>query len=517
MRIAFPGLLTVTALFFAAAPLAAAERPNVLVVMVDDLGWADLGCYGSEIATPNLDALAADGLQFTRFYNTGKCHSSRVCLLSGQWCHKADKTRSGSGMSRAVTFGDVLGEAGYHTSMSGKWHLRGEPTDRGFDRYFGHLSGATNFFVGDETFRLDGRPWAEFDKDFYTTVADTDYAIAFISEALDEGRPFLSYVAYNAPHYPLHVPEEDFRKYERVYEAGWDAVREARFAKQKRLGLVPVDAELPPRPDVVPAWETLASDERNWEARRMAAFAGMIDRLDREFGRLVDFLKSRDAWENTLLLFCSDNGGCPFERTKRADLEPWDPESYWTYDTAWATVSNTPLKYYKQNNHEGGVSSPLIAHWPAGLRRHGLYDEPAHLVDIMPTLMELGGAPYPDADEGRPIRGHDGVSFAAALRGEEWSRDAPIFFYFGSNAALIDGDRKVVSCRGGAWELYDLATDRSERNDLAGMRPDETASLVRRYEEIWGQPFKVDADPGVPTTHQKPRRSRMKIDPQPPS
>ena len=207
------------------------SRPNIVLIMADDLGFSDLGCYGSEIETPNLDQLASQGLRFNQFYNTAKCHSSRICLLTGLYMYQAGNQE----MSRGVTLAEALKPAGYHTMMVGKWHLDGQPTERGFDRYFGHLSGATNFFTGDETFRLNGKPFVVPKEGFYTTDAKTDYALDFLDEAKQEDKPFLLYVAYNAPHYPLHVKESDFRKYEGRYDVGWDRIRSQRFQKQQKL------------------------------------------------------------------------------------------------------------------------------------------------------------------------------------------------------------------------------------------------------------------------------------------
>lgn len=508
MRSALHVAFTIACLLLPCSVHAAEQRPNFVVIMADDLGYADLGCYGSEIETPNLDQLAYDGLRFTQFYNTAKCHSSRVCLLSGQWCHQADGPRkSGEGMSRAVTFADVLHDAGYFTAMTGKWHLKQNPVDRGFDRYFGHLSGATNFFTGDDTFRLDREPWDDFDEDFYTTDANTDWAIKFIEQGLSENKPFLTYIAYNAPHYPLHVREEEYRKYEHRYEAGWDIIHKERFDKQKQLGIVHKDANLPARPKAIPAWKSLNSEQKDWEARRMAAFAGMIDRVDQQIGRLVDFLKKKDAFENTVILFVADNGGCPFERTRGKQYEPWDARSYWTYDTSWAWVSNTPLKYYKQNEHEGGISSPAIVHWPAGLKAKGFCDQPAHLVDVLPTLMELGHGSYPEQQGGREIRALDGKSLVPLLNGNSWESDRELFFQFSSNRALRQGDWKLVNCTGGAWELYHIAEDRFEQNNVAEQHPDLVKKMVQRYEELWGVPVKVKDSPGIPTTHN-PRQKK---------
>ncbi|MGA0409384.1 MAG: sulfatase-like hydrolase/transferase, partial [Limisphaerales bacterium] len=318
------------------ATLAEAPRPNILLIMADDLGFSDLGCYGSEIATPRLDQLARSGLRFTQFYNTAKCHSSRVSLLTGLYCDQA----GGESLSRATTLAEVLGQAGYFTAMSGKWHLSGQPTDFGFNRYWGHLSGAVNFFNGDDSFRYNGEPWEVPShlngRPFYTTHAMTDFALNFLDEARQSEKPFFLYVAYNAPHYPLQAPEKDVLKYDGQYDQGWDALRKQRHQRQLTSGLLPARWKLSPRPDHVPAWNDVESSEKSWESDRMEVFAAMVDVLDQNIGRLVQKLKDQGVYDNTLILFCSDNGACPFERTRGRYLKPWDPDSYWTYDASWA-------------------------------------------------------------------------------------------------------------------------------------------------------------------------------------
>jgi arylsulfatase A-like enzyme len=458
-----------------------ATRPNIVLIMADDLGFSDLGCYGGEIETPTLDGLASEGVRFTQFYNTAKCHSSRVCLLTGLYCNQAGNTS----LSNGVTIAEALRESGYFTIMTGKWHLKGEPTQRGFDRYFGHLSGATNFFTGDNTFRLNSEPFNDFDEDFYTTDANTDYAIDFLDEAQETDKPFFLYVAYNAPHYPLQAPEEDVRKYMNscVYDQGWDVVRAARYERQLAMGLINPDWRLSPRPDNVEPWDELSDDDKAWESKRMSTFAGMVDRLDSNIDRIVDYLEDKDLFDNTLFLFCADNGACPFERTRGKDLEPWDPKSYWTYDNAWANVGNTPFRWYKQNQHEGGISSPLIVHWPNGLDRPAgsFVREPGHLIDIMATAIDVAGAEYPTEYDGRTITPLQGVSLLPLIEGDTREGHDWLYFQFTNNRALRRGDWKVVSARGGPWELYNIEDDRTEMNNLADERPELTAELIRLW------------------------------------
>ncbi len=502
-------LLTILACL---SPLSAAPRPNIVLIMADDLGFADLGCYGSEIETPNLDALAKDGLRFTQFYNTAKCHSSRVSLLTGLYCDQAGR----ESLSRGATLAEALAPAGYHTMMVGKWHLKQQPTDFGFQRYWGHLSGSTNYFTGDNTFRLDGKDWPVpetlHDKPFYTTDAITDFAIDFLNEhqktsgsqagtssppnnpitdTQKTASPFLLYVAFNAPHYPLQAPKEAIAKYKRRYDEGWDVLRAKRDAKQRATKLFPKEWALSPRPDHVPAWDTLSAEDKNWEARRMEAYAAMVDILDQNVGRLIDHLKQTGQWDNTLLLFCSDNGACPFERTRGKDKDPWDPKSYWTYDVGWAHLGNTPFRLYKQNQHEGGISSPLIVHTPASIATDKttfrpsptgtLTDQPAHLIDFMATFLDLSGAAYPKQVGDRQIDPLQGRSLLPILRGEQREPHETLYFHFATDRALRQGDWKLVAAKGGPWELYSVKNDRTELHDLAAREHQRLAAMKKEW------------------------------------
>ncbi|MGE3776667.1 MAG: sulfatase-like hydrolase/transferase, partial [Pirellulaceae bacterium] len=364
-----------------APSLSATPRPNILVVLTDDLGFSDLGCYGSEIETPHLDQLAARGVRFTQFYNTAKCHSSRVSLLTGRWCRQAGD----ESLRRAATIPEVLAPAGYFTAMTGKWHLSQQPTDFGFHRYFGHLSGACNYYRGDRSFRLNGQPWQVPSEGFYTTVANVDHAMNFLGEARTQRKPWFLYVAFNAPHAPLQPLEADYRKYLGRYDGGWDVMRKARLEKQQQLGLFGRNVEASPRPSHIPAWDTLPTETRAWEARRMAAYAALIDRVDQELGRLLADLAAQGELDNTLILFFSDNGACPYDRTSTGtDRDPFRPDVTWSDSTGWAWARNSPFRYYKQNQFEGGIATPAIAHWPAGLKlpAGSLVHSPAHLVDI---------------------------------------------------------------------------------------------------------------------------------------
>lgn len=492
-------------LLFCQLAVADTKRPNIVLIMADDLGFSDLGCYGSEIETPNLDRLANQGLRFNQFYNTAKCHSSRICLLTGLYMFQAGNNE----MNRGVTIAEVLKSAGYRTMMTGKWHLKNEPTDRGFDKYFGHLSGATNFFTGDDTFRLNGKPFEVPDSGFYTTDQITDYALDFLQE--DSEQPFFLYVAYNAPHYPLHVKKKDFVKYENRYTAGWDAIRKDRFEKQQKLGLLPNNTELSPRPPEVSAWDSLDAETQRWEADRMAAFAGMVDCLDQNIGRLVEHLRSTGELENTVFMFCSDNGACPFERTRKQELRPWDPKSYWTYDEGWAHVGNTPFRWYKQNQHEGGISSPLIVSWSGLKTAPGMVsDQPGHLIDFMATCIDLAGAEYPTEFAGREITPLQGKSLRPIFEGKVRDPHSWLYFQFSNNRAIRVSDRKLVSVKGRPWELYDLASDRSELNNLASDNPQEVQKMKKLWFKVAKEVEKAPANLRKPVGQKNKRKAKAK-------
>lgn len=509
-------LMLLSALLVTSLAGASALRPNIVVILADDLGFSDLGCYGSEIETPRLDSLAEGGLRFSQFYNTAKCHSSRVSLLTGLYCDQAGS----ESLSRGATMAELLQSAGYLTAMAGKWHLSQEPTDFGFQRYWGHLSGSTDFFRGDDTFRLNGAPWPVAEtvkgRPFYTTHALADYAMDFVDEMAATGAPFFLYAAFNAPHYPLQAPREAIARQDGRYDAGWDELRAARHRRQIASGLLPEKWVLSPRPEHIPAWDTLEASERAWEADRMEVFAAMVSELDASIGRLVDHLAGKGLLENTLILFMSDNGACPFERTKGRYLKPWEGGSHWTYDASWAHVGNTPFRLYKQNQHEGGIASPLIAHWPAGLKakRGSITDQPGHLIDVMATAIELSGATYPERIGARAIDPLQGRSLAPILRGETRAPHESLYFHFSTDRALRQGPWKLVSAKQGRWELYNLDEDRTELNDLAAKEPERVEAMAaewfriaRDVERLEGKHLEPVRDSLTPLFFRKDTRS----------
>lgn len=473
------------------------SRPNVLLMMVDDLGFSDIGCYGSEIKTPNLDRLASNGIKFTQFYNCAKCETTRSTLLSGRYYPEVGNQK----LQDCITLAEGMKLAGYRTLMTGKWHLQKTPMDRGFDRYFGHLSGATNFFTGDGTFRLNHEHFEVPKTGFYTTDANIDYAIKFLDEngrgeKRKEDEPFFLYIAFNAPHYPLQAPESDVRKYLGKYLGGWDQLRNDRFARQQKMGLLPTATKLTDRPADVPAWSSLTPKQQEHEDLMMATFAAMVDRVDQNIGRLLKHLEQRNELDNTLIIFLSDNGACPFQRSKaptiKNQLKPWDPKSFWTYDKGWAHACNTPFREYKQNQHEGGINTPFIVHWPSGIEsamRGKMIREPAHLVDIMPTLLEVGETKYPETYQGKPVGPARGISLIPLLSGKPLDRESPLLFsFYGKNNAMRKGDMKMVNIDFGEFELFDISKDRTELKDLAKSEPKQFAvmkkELVKAFEKV---------------------------------
>ncbi len=475
-----------------------ASRPNIVVIVCDDMGFSDLGCYGSEIETPNIDRLAANGLRFTDFHNNSKCSETRASLMTGLWHHQSNHLR----LPGNVTLAEVLHTAGYRTLMSGKWHLQSTPPQRGFDRYFGFLSGAINFFTGidwqtnENLMRLDNEVY-EPDADFYSTNAFTDYAIEFLksnhqarspetqgNSPSAEDQPFFLYLAHNAPHFPLHALPEDIEKYRGRYQQGWDKIRQRRHTRLKELGIIDDTWRLSQRDPKVEAWSELSDAEQQFLEPMMEVYAAMVHRLDQNIGRLIQHLESTNQIDNTLILFFSDNGACPYNRLNTTGVAPGGADSDIAYDARWANMCNTPLRLYKQYAHQGGTLTPMIAHWPKMIQQNGaLTSFPSHLVDIMPTLVEIAEASYPKEKNGVAILPMEGISLVPILKGEQIEqRDEPIFWEFWGNHAIRDGDWKLVAERSKPWELYNLAEDRSETQNLTETYPDRVAELERTYE-----------------------------------
>jgi arylsulfatase len=482
-------------------------KPNIVVILVDDMGFSDLGCYGSEISTPNLDALAANGLRFTQFYNTARCCPTRASLLTGLYPHQTgvghmvqDKKQPGYRgrlNENCVTIAEVLRGAGYFTAMSGKWHV-GEnfdvvPWDRGFDRSLAVVGPGIGFYHAAgpvQRLALNGKMLAndgpELPKDWYTTDVFTDYALKFIDVAQTEGKPFFLYLAYNAPHFPLQAPAEDIAKYRGKYKTGWDKLREQRYARQISLGIIDKAWPLSPRPDQIKAWDSLTAAEQDRFDQIMSIYAACVDQMDQAAGRVIADLRRRGALDNTLILFLSDNGGNA-ETGPDGILEgpgaPGSATSKVYCGESWASLQNTPFRRYKHYIHEGGISTPLIAHWPAGIAAKGeLRTQPGHITDIMATCVAVSGAEYPAEFNVNAIPPMEGRSLLPAFANKPIERDA-LYWEHEGNAAVRTGDWKLVRRgREGSWELYDLKTDRTELNDLSLKHPEMVKELAAKWD-----------------------------------
>ena len=500
--------------------------PNILLILADDLGYSDLGCYGSEIATPNLDKLAAHGLRLTQFYNCARCCPSRASLLTGQYPHSVGFAgMSGSLPANCVTIPEVLRSAGYATFMSGKWHLgQPGPVLRGFDEFYGLLGGYGSYWNPDNFTRLpEGRQPRSYPPGaFYSTDAITDHALDFMAQARQGQKPYFLYLAFNAPHFPLHAPKDLIDKYQPVYEQGWDKIREQRYTRMKNMEILDARWPLSPRSSVPPnkvatmhgwsgkenpAWATLPADRRADLARRMATFAGAVDRMDQNIGRVVNDIEQHGELANTLIFFLSDNGACaewdPFgfdvgKNVGRVNLPTTDghntlhtgaaldaigaPGSYVSYGSGWANACNTPMRLYKHYDHEGGISTPFIIHWPAGMARRGELDRRiGNIFDLLPTCAEVAGAKYPATLKGNDILPLPGLSLGGVLRGEA-ATEREIFFEHEGNRAARVGRWKIVALAGAPWELYDMKADRTEQSNVAVARPEIVKDLEQRWQ-----------------------------------
>ena len=487
-----------------------AAKPNIVVILVDDMGFSDLGCYGSEIPTPNLDGLAAGGLRFTQFYNTARCCPTRAALLTGLYSHQTgvghmveDKQQPGYRgrlNDQCLTFAEVLKPAGYFTAMTGKWHVGQNhgvtPWGRGFERSLNAAAGG--FYFGSDPrakLFLNGEALASDDvrlpKDWYSTDLWTTFGLKFIDEAREAKQPFFLYLAHNAPHFPLQAPADAIAQFRGKYKSGWDALRDQRHARQIEFGIIDKSWQVAPRPAEVSAWKDVASEEQDRFDHLMATYAACVHRMDAAIGDLVNGLKQRGVYDNTLILFMSDNGGNaesgPGGRTKG---NPTQADSDWFCGESWAHLQNTPFRRYKHFNHEGGISTPLIVHWPATLAKGAgqgrLTHEPGHLIDIMATCVDVSGAKYPTEFHGQPIQPLEGRSLVPAFTGKPIQREA-LFWEHEGNAAVRVGDWKLVRLgRGGPWELYNLKSDRTEQHNLAAEYPDRAKELATQW-DAWAQ------------------------------
>ena len=534
------------ALLLAALPSAfAADRPNIIVVLLDDLGYSDLGCYGGEIDTPNIDALAEGGVRFESFYNSARCCPSRASLMTGLYppqtgiasftTREPHPTRGpaylGRLNDRCVTLGETLGNAGYSCYYVGKWHLHNEtgPTQRGFEEFYGyafdhsHDQWDANYYV-----RLPEGRKKEIDRpqgEFYATDVFNEYALEFIKQGQRRDQPWFVFLGHSSPHFPVQAPPESADKYFETYLRGWDVLREERYARMQRIGLVdgnrwtftnrslvPVDREdiangFPGKPN--PAWASIDEPRRKDLARRMALFAAMVEHVDRGIGQILDHLRDTGDLDNTLIMLLSDNGACyewgPYgfdERSRQgvtilhtgeALQKMGGPGSYHSYGSGWANLGNTPFRLYKHFTHEGGTATPFIAHWPQGIRKAGTWvRERGHIIDVMPTLRAVAEADYPLNFAGRTVQPEEGVNLLPVFNGESLP-DRPLYFEHQAARGLIQGDWKAVWGKRMPeeidWELYNLKNDRSETTNLAERYPDRIRSMAddwERYAERTG-------------------------------
>jgi arylsulfatase len=497
------------------------RRPNVLLIVADDLGYSDLGCFGGEIDTPNLNLLASGGLRLTQLYSTARCCPSRASILTGQYSHRVGVGHmvtdlgqpgyTGRLSNNAATIAEVLKQAGYRTFMSGKWHVgTDDPTRHGFEQFYGTLISAASFWDSTGYLRRpQGSKTRSYEKDaFYGTDALTDYALDFLEDAQGTpDQPWFLYLAYHAPHFPLHARREDIAKYRDRYAAGWDVLRLERLARMKRLGMVAGTTKLSPRSSFTnfgetqttdnPPWDSLPQDRQADLAIRMAIYAAMIDRMDQNVGRVTAHLRRTGEFDNTLIMFLSDNGACAewdplgFDVRSSANnvlhrgpelAQMGGPGTYHSVGSAWANASNTPWRMYKHYSHEGGISTPGIVHWPAGSRRRGAIEHtPAHLIDLMPTIVEASGAAYPRQLGTRELLPMAGISLMPVLRGRRIPART-LYFEHEGHRAVREGRYKLTALRGESWKLYDIERDRIEMEDLAAKQSKLVDSLSKKWD-----------------------------------
>lgn len=531
------------AVFAAASGEDKRTRPNIVILFVDDMGYSDVGCFGGEIDTPNLDRLAANGVRFTQFYNTARCCPSRASLLTGLYPHQAGigmmvysnygKGYTGNLNDKCVTFGEVLKSAGYQTMLVGKWHAGHEPHSRpevrGFDRFTGvypHIDSywkvlrACDIYRDRKLFIPAGEnpvnPYNPI-QEFYTTDFFTDTALDYIEKASeDKSKPFLLHVCYNVPHFPLEAPDDLIEKYRTRYMAGWDKLRAEKLEQMKNMGIVGEAQKLPRvkgfvnrkipgftqvgvETDYLPRWDSLSEKDRQQLDFRRAIYAAQIDRFDQNVGRIVKHLRKRGILDNTLILFFSDNGcsgeldnfGMNWGKYTIGNYREWRKAGGWSISQGqcWASYSNAPLRKYKKFVHEGGIASPFIAHWPAGIKKRGQTCDKQmfHIIDVMPTLCELAGAKYPDTYKGRNIVPAQGISMVPFITGADVKTEPrTLYWQHESHAAIREGDWKLVTSNDrseNAWEFYNLAEDRSESQDLGQQHPE----IVQRLRKKWLQ------------------------------
>jgi len=507
--------ILILALFLISAISAIArQRPNIILIMADDMGYSDIGCYGSEIPTPNIDKLAAKGVRFSQFYNSARCCPTRASLMTGLFPHQTGVGHmteepgnpnaenwgtpgyQGYLNKRCVTIAEVLGSNGYHTYMTGKWHLgyHGEekwPLQRGFEKYYGILAGAASYFKpqGGRGLSFNNTKLPTPENNYYTTDAFTDSAISFFRSQKDN-KPFFLYLAFNAPHWPLHAKPDDIKKFEGVYNVGWDVIREKRFEKQ--LGIVDKDLKLSERDSTVRAWKELTGSEQKDVAYRMSVYAAQIYSMDQNIGKLMKSLDESGKASNTVVIFLSDNGACPEPYKELGggameDINDFEKSGAISYGVGWANASNTPFRKWKRELEEGGISAPLIVRWPQGINKayeNKIVNEPSYLIDVMPTLLELSKSKYPLTFKNNTILPLEGRSILPVLNGKTIAAHKYMYWEHEGNQAIRNGSWKAVKDdKQNNWELFDLSNDKSEQHNLADKQPELLKDLVAKWQE----------------------------------
>lgn len=513
-------LIVLPLIFTACKKESTLKKPNIILIMADDMGFSDIGIMGGEAKTPNIDALASEGILYKQFYNAARCCPTRASLMTGLYPHQ-----SGMGWMtvrdlgtysytdelnhNCVTIAEVLKGAGYNTYMSGKWHVVADknttqdgdknawPVQRGFDHYFGTLVGDGSYYSPRAL--TSQNTIIEAPEEFYYTNAISDTAVSMIRENEKEDAPFFMYVAYTAPHWPLHAPEEDFAPYLDTYKIGWDSLRVERFNRQKALGIIDENWTLSERNPDAPAWSSLSEEQKEDMTKRMAIYTAQIAIMDEGIGRIINELKKEGELDNTLIFFLSDNGGCA-EYTSNASRDLADlgtEKSFESYRLPWANASNTPFRMFKHWVHEGGIATPLIIHWPDGVVNPGRTSgRPGQLMDIMTTCVEVSGAKYPTEYNGNEIHPMEGESLVQSIKNKGDARKADLYWEHEANRAIRVGEWKLVMMATnrfpfeGKWELYNLVEDRTETNDLAEKYPEKVEEMKTKWDE-WAKRVKV--------------------------
>jgi arylsulfatase A-like enzyme len=528
-----------TALGMPATHKGPGSKPNIVLILADDMGFSDIGCFGSEVSTPNLDRLASRGIRISQFYNNPRCCPSRASIMTGLYSQQAgmgmmvaDHGRypypgyAGELSKQTLTIPEALKTAGYNTAMVGKWHLGTEdsegkhdwPLQRGFDHFWGMIAGASVYYESPHLFSGND-PLPPPPADQYLTDLWAEHAAGYVTELAAQKQPFFLYTAFNAPHWPIQAPEDLIGKYSKRYADGWDALRKERHKKQLAMGIVSDKWELTPRDPRVPAWENV--DSKDWEMRRMAVYAAMIERMDRGVGRVLSKLDELGLTDNTLVMFMSDNGGNFEELNDPGDAVPRDPwipykthdgrpvnrgnkpsvmpggeDTYQSIGIPWGNCANTPFRLYKHYAHEGGISTPFIAHWPKGIKQRGsVTHQLGHETDIMATCLDLANVPYPaKARDGEQPPALAGTSLRPIFEGRQRTDRGPMFWEHEGNAAMRDGKWKLVSRFPDAWELHDMEADRTEIHNVAELHPERVLTMASTYND-WAKRVGVQTWP----------------------